>query len=217
MTVEQAVQCVWDYHQLGHELVASDAIFVLGSHDLRVADRAAELFFEGLAPLVILSGGFGNLTRHLFAAPEAELLAERVRRLGVPDAALLVENRATNTGENVQFTRALLAGRGLAVRRLIAVQKPYMERRTYATIRQQWPEVEVRVTSPRLGFADYCAVIPRDDVIHIMVGDLQRIMEYPALGYMIAQPVPEEVRAAFDQLVAAGYVRHLLAPRPGPA
>ena len=220
MTIAAAAQFVWDYHQLRHELVASDAIFVLGSHDLRVADRAAELFFAGLAPWIILSGGFGNLTRHVFAAPEADLLAARARLLGVPDAAILVENQATNTGENVRFTRQLLAARGLDVRRLIAVQKPYMERRTYATIRQQWPEVEVRVTSPRLGFQDYCAVIPRDDVIQIMVGALQRIMEYPALGYMIAQPVPAEVRAAFDVLVAAGYVRHLLPSgkgRPGAA
>jgi uncharacterized SAM-binding protein YcdF (DUF218 family) len=212
MTIEAAAQCVWDYHQMHHQLAPSDAIFALGSHDLRVADRAAELFLAGLAPWVILSGGYGNLTRDIFAAPEAELFADRARQRGVPGAAILVENRSTNTGENVRFTRQLLAARGLEVRRLIAVQKPYMERRTYATIRQQWPEVEVRVTSPRLEFPDYCAAIPRDDVIHIMVGDLQRILEYPALGYMIAQPVPAEVRAAFDRLVAAGYIRHLVSP-----
>jgi uncharacterized SAM-binding protein YcdF (DUF218 family) len=210
MTVEEAAQCVWDYHQLHHELAPSDAIFALGSHDLRVAECAADLFHQGLAPRMILSGGFGNLTRDIFAAPEAELFARIVRQRGVPEAAILVENRSTNTGENVRFTRQLLAASGLELRSLIAVQKPYMERRTYATIRQQWPEVEVRVTSPQLSFEAYCAAIPRDDVIHIMVGDLQRILEYPALGYMIAQPVPAEVRAAFDRLVAAGYVRHLL-------
>lgn len=212
MTIDEAIRCVWDYHQLHHEFAPSDAIFALGSHDLRVADRAAELYHQRLAPWVICSGGFGNLTRHLFIEPEADLFARRVGELGVPPLAVLVENQSTNTGENVRFTRKLLADRGLEIRSVIAVQKPYMERRAYATLRAQWPEVEVRVTSPRLSFEDYCVQIPREDVVNIMVGDLQRIMVYPALGFMIEQEVPAPVKEAFDLLVAAGYTRHLTKP-----
>jgi uncharacterized SAM-binding protein YcdF (DUF218 family) len=198
-------------------LAPSGAIFALGSHDLRVADRAAELYHQQMAPWVICSGGFGNLTRHLFVEPEADLFARRVGELGVPPTAVLVENQSTNTGENVRFTRKLLGDRGLEVRSVIAVQKPYMERRTYATLRAQWPEVDVRVASPRLSLEEYCATIPREDVVHIMVGDLQRVMVYPARGFMIEQEVPPRVRAAFDLLVAAGYTRHLLAaPRIHP-
>jgi len=210
LAVTEAIQRVWDYHQLHHDLSAADAIFALGSHDPRVADRAAELYHLKLAPWVIFSGGYGNLTRHRFNEPEAELFARRAGELGVPRRVMLIENRSTNTGENVKFTRELLAARGLEVRRVIAVQKPYMERRTFATLRAQWPEVEVRVTSPQLTFKDYCAEIPRDDVVHIMVGDLQRILVYPARGFMEAQEVPAGVRAAFECLVAAGYTRHLL-------
>jgi uncharacterized SAM-binding protein YcdF (DUF218 family) len=134
-----------------------------------------------------------------------------VRERGVPAAAILVENCSTNTGENVKLTRQLLAAEGLTVRSVIAVQKPYMERRTYATLRQQWPEVRVQVTSPRLSFEAYCAVLPREDVIHIMVGDLQRILVYPRRGFMIPQEVPAGVMTAFETLVQVGYRRHLLA------
>ena len=35
-------QTIWDYHQLHHPLQQADAILVLGSHDTRVAVRAAE-------------------------------------------------------------------------------------------------------------------------------------------------------------------------------
>jgi uncharacterized SAM-binding protein YcdF (DUF218 family) len=210
MPIEEAIRRVWDYHQLHHALTPAEAIFVLGSHDLRVAERAAELFHQKLAPLVICSGGFGNLTRNLFSEPEAELLARVLQKRGVPAAAILVENRSTNTGENVRFTRQLLAARGLDIHTVIAVQKPYMERRTYATIRQQWSEVNVQVTSPRLDFAAYCTTIPREDVINIMVGDLQRIILYPQRGFMIPQDVPAEVLRAFEVLKAAGYSRHLL-------
>ena len=40
-----------------------------------------------------------------------------------------------------------------------------------------------------------------------MVGDLQRILIYPAKGFQIPQVVPPEVIAAYE--AAAGYDRHL--------
>ncbi|MFN3408802.1 MAG: YdcF family protein [Limisphaerales bacterium] len=213
--VRQAAQIVWEYHLLGHELAPADLLFVLGSHDLRVAEHAADLFHRGLAPRVVLSGGFGVRQASPWAKSEAEMFADVMRSRGVPETALLLEPRSTNTGENVRFTRELLAARGLAVQSVIAVQKPYMERRTFATIRRQWPEVALLVSSPPLGFAAYCnGAIPARDVIEFMVGDLQRIIEYPKLGFMIPQEVPAPVRVAFDQLVAAGYTRHLIKPSP---
>jgi uncharacterized SAM-binding protein YcdF (DUF218 family) len=94
---------------------------------------------------------------------------------------------------------------------VIAVQKPYMERRAFATIRKQWPEIAVRVSSPPIDLLRYGNdEIPLEEVIHIMVGDLQRIMEYPRLGFMIAQDVPHGVQRAYEQLVAAGFTNHLL-------
>jgi uncharacterized SAM-binding protein YcdF (DUF218 family) len=186
-------------------------IWVLGSHDLRVADRAAELWKAGLAPRILMSGGLGNFTQGVFEKPEAELLAERAKALGVPGEALLIENRSTNCGENVAFSRELLESRGIGVERVIAVQKPYMERRTWATIRAQWPEVEVRVTSPQMTFAEYTAgEIGPDRVTTIMVGDLQRIWEYPKRGFMIEQEVPAGVREAWEVLVRAGFDGHLV-------
>ena len=207
--IQQAAQVVWDYHRLGHTLVPADLIFVLGSHDLRVAEHAADLFHRGLAPRVVLSGGLGRLTAETWARTEAETFAEVMRQRGVPETVLLLESRSTNTGENVRFTRQLLAERGVAVQSIIAVQKPYMERRAFATIRKQWPEVALRVSSPPIEFRHYPTdAIPLDEVIHIMVGDLNRIIEYPRLGFMIPQPVPDTVRHAYERLVAAGFTRH---------
>ena len=210
MKPSDAIAIIWQYHQMGHELEKADLIWALGSHDLRVADRVAELWKMNLAPVIVMSGGLGNFTEGVFEKPEAVLFAERAMELGVPEDVILIEDRSTNTGENVSFTRELLDRKKIQVERVIAVQKPYMERRTYATIAQQWPEVEVRVTSPQLSFEDYCTDVPRDDVINIMVGDLQRIMEYPKRGFMIKQEVPDAVIAAWELLVGAGYDSHLL-------
>jgi len=212
--IQSAARLVWNYHRLGHRLEPADLILALGSHDLRVAEHAADLFHRGLAPRVVLSGGLGRLTADSWTRPEAGMFAEVLRERGVPETAILLETRSTNTGENIQFTRRLLAEQGIGVGSVIALQKPYMERRTYATIRKQWPEVTAQVSSPPLDFENYANdLIPIDQVINIMVGDLQRIIEYPRLGFMIPQEVPDDVGQAYRLLIGAGYTTHLLSQR----
>jgi uncharacterized SAM-binding protein YcdF (DUF218 family) len=215
-TTRRHVETLWRFHQMGHALETSDAILVLCSHDTTVADAAARLFLDGWAPLLIFSGGLGAVTRRLWTGPEADRFAAIAAAMGVPGDRILVENRSTNTGENVRFTRQLLAERQLQPASLIVVQKPYMERRAYATVRRVWPEVRVAVTSPRIGLDDYLELAGRGplsirEVISIMVGDLQRIRLYAERGFQIPQDIPADVWAAFEALVAAGYDSHLVA------
>lgn len=209
--VDRLARILWDYHHLNHEVRAADVILVQGSHDLRVAVRGASLYLEGLAPLLVLSGGLGNLTRGMWDEPEALKFARVARRLGVPEESILIEDRSTNTGENVLFTRRLLLERDLHPSSFLLVQKPYMERRTYATFRRVWPEKDAVVTSPPISWEDYPnAEIPRERVIHIMVGDLQRIRLYPAKGFQIEQEIPNEVWDAYERLVGLGYTDNLI-------
>ena len=208
-------ETIWNYHLMKHEVAKADAILVLCSHDERVAERGAQLFLEGWAPLLIFSGGQGAITRELWDEPEAERFARIAMSLNVPRECILVEPNSTNTGENVQFTRKLLEERGLDPRKFIVVQKPYMERRAFATFRRYWPEKEVIVTSPQVSLRDYIAEysdrsLSASDVVGIMVGDLQRIKLYPTLGYQIAQDIPDEVWCAFEGLVRAGYDKYLI-------
>jgi uncharacterized SAM-binding protein YcdF (DUF218 family) len=206
---------IWHYHQMHHQLEQADAILVLCSHDKRVAERGAQLFLEGWAPLLIFSGGLGAITSAMWSEPEADQFAEIAIRLGVPKEKILIENRSTNTGENILFTRRLLAQKQIAPRKFILVQKPYMERRSFATFRRLWPEKEVLVTSPQVSFDEYLdryvsRELSRDDVISIMVGDLQRIRLYPEKGFQIPQEIPDEVWSAYEELVGAGYNQRLI-------
>jgi uncharacterized SAM-binding protein YcdF (DUF218 family) len=210
-------QLLWSYHQLHHELSHSDAILVFCSHDKAVAERGAELFLDGWAPLLVFSGGLGVITRHLWSEPEADQFAAIAVSMGVPRERILVENQSTNTGENVAFTRRLLASQGLDPRSFIVVQKPYMERRSYATFEKVWPGKHVIVTSPQVSFDAYLErysneTLTPDDVVSIMVGDLQRIRVYPDRGFQIPQEIPDEVWQAFRELVSLGYDRHLCEP-----
>lgn len=201
---------LWDYHHMQHMLQKSDCILALGSHDLRVADRAAELYLEGWAPLLVFSGGLGNLTSDIWTVPEADQFAAIAIQKGVPQSAILIENKSTNTGENITFTQKLLSAKGLNPNRFIVVQKPYMERRSYATFKKHWPEKELLVTSPQLSFEEYPTEdITMEKVINIMVGDLQRIKYYPAKGFQIAQEIPDDIWQLYEKLIAKGFDKHL--------
>src|SRR5437773_2059749 len=153
--IRSLAQKIWDYHHLNHPLAHADAILVLCSHDTIVARRGAELFLHGWAPLLIFAGGHGAITRRLWHEPEADRFAAIAIAMGVPADRILVENRSTNTGENVLFTRRLLAEKGLDPQTFIMAQKPYMERRSFATFRKVWPEKDVLVTSPQISMDEY--------------------------------------------------------------
>lgn len=43
-----------------------------------------------------------------------------------------------------------------------------------------------------------------------MVGDLQRIKEYPIKGFQIQQEIPSNVWDAYEKLVSLGYTSHLI-------
>lgn len=203
-------QVLWDYHHMQHVPEQADCIFVLGSHDRRVANRGAELYLQGWAPMLIFSGGLGNLTKDIWTETEADQFAAIAMDMGVPASAILVENESTNTGENILFTQELLQERGLDPQTFIVVQKPYMERRSYATFKKHWPDKKLLVTSPQISFQDY----PTEDisferVINVMVGDLQRIKIYPSRGFQIYQEIPDPVWNAYERLVELGFDKHL--------
>ncbi len=209
--IDQLAQTIWDYHHLNHPLAKADLILALGSNDTRVAEYAADLYLQSFAPLLMFSGNVGALTKDQFTKPEAEVFADIARAKGVPDEVILQEPESTNTGENIEFSRRILAAHGIDPTRIILVQKPYMERRAFATFRQRWPEKNVIVASPPIPFSDYPnEILPRDKVINIMVGDLQRIKFYPALGFQIAQEIPDEVWQAGETLISLGYDQHLM-------
>jgi uncharacterized SAM-binding protein YcdF (DUF218 family) len=213
--IRELAERLWDYHHMHHRLERSEVVLVLCSHDTAVAERGAQLYLEGWAPLLAFSGGLGGITKNLWSEPEAELFASIARGMGVPGSDIVVETRSTNTGENVRFTRELLAGRGVGPRSLIVVQKPYMERRAYATFKNYWPEPRVVVTSPQVSFEEYLknysnSALTEDDVVGIMVGDLQRLSVYPEKGFQIPQEIPADVWAAYEELVRAGYDKYLV-------
>lgn len=193
-----------------HEPRPCDAAIGLGSHDLGVATRTAELYRQGLFPVVVFSGGNSPTTAARFPRGEAVHYREHVLALGVPDGAILVEPEAANTGQNITLSRELLAMHGIRPKTVLLVTKPYAERRSYATARRLWPEIEVSCASEPVALDDYVKGIGDERlVVDMLVGDLQRLIEYPKRGFTVEQHVPNRVREAYEKLVAAGFTSRL--------
>jgi uncharacterized SAM-binding protein YcdF (DUF218 family) len=202
---------VWDYHQMHHSPKACSVAVGLGSHDLSVATTAVEAYLAGLVPLIVFTGANSPTTRARFPEGEAVAYQKHALALGVPSGAVLVEPNATNTGQNITYSRRLLEGAGVNVSSVLLVSKPYEQRRAYATARKLWPEVEIICASAPMDFPEYVDSIGDGRlVVDMLVGALQRLMIYPQQGFMIEQEVPEEVMAAYQRLCHAGFTSRLV-------
>jgi uncharacterized SAM-binding protein YcdF (DUF218 family) len=209
--VLEATQVLWDYHDMHHELRATEVGVGLGSHDLGVATYTAELYHQGMFPLIVFTGANAPTTVERFPRGEAIHYAEHARELGVPADAIVIESQATNTGENIVLTRAALAERAIFPKSVTLISRPYQQRRAYATCRKIWPEVDPICASLPLPLAEYIESIGDvDRVLNMLVGDTQRIDLFAQRGFAVPQPMPDNVKQAFEELVQHGYTARLL-------
>ncbi len=204
---------IWEYHHLHHLLAHADLILCFTSFDLSVPEYVAQLYKQGLAPFVLVSGKHAatGLQETNWGMTEADKFAEVMMENGVPRDKIMLEAEAVNSGENVRLSYELLERMGKIQRKIILAQKPTMERRAYATFRKFWPEenYELMVTSPPFTYEEYVGpIVDRETMINIMVGDLQRIKLYPAMGFQIPLEIPAAVWDACEKLVAAGFDKH---------
>lgn len=209
------LQDLWDYLYLAHPLEPADVIIGFGSHDLTIASRAARLYKEGWAPLILFTGYLGKGTAGVFQEPEAEVYAKIAMAKGVPAQAILIEAKATNTGENILFAREMLACQGIRPGKIIAVHKPYMTRRIWAALGRQWPETEVIVAPGNPSLDDYMDSqladgVDEKEIIDSLVGDFQRMDVYAKLGWQVSQEIPARAWESYEALVKMGYDRYIV-------
>ena len=214
-TIYQHVKTIWDYMKLDQPLSAADCIVGFGCYNEEIALRAAELYHAGFAPKVLFTGGLGRNTKEMWTQSEAERFAAIAMKAGVPEQDIILENKSTNTAENIMFTKAKLQELGMDVKKLICVHKPFMERRLHAALGVYWPEMEVVMTSPQVTIEEYIRLstaqgLDEKRVIEVLVGDFQRIEVYARLGYQLPQHIPAQVQDAFEKMVELGYTRELV-------
>ncbi len=205
------IAVLWDYHNIPNSQNKSDFILVMGSADDRVAYHAAYLYHMGYSKIFITSGGVGKVTREIYTQSEGKRFSNILINCNVPSECIIIEDKASNSGENLQFSKKILDEKELKFNIGLLVTKPYMKRRAYATAMKQWPEVKWDVSAPLISLEMY----PDDKIsmvmmINLMVGDLQRIAEYSKLGFQIEQDIPSYVWESYNFLVEQGFDKYVM-------
>ena len=214
MNYLQPLQVIWDFLCLNQEPQKADVIVGFGNFNTDIARRAAELYLQGIAPKILFTGGLGRNTEGLLPEPEAVRFAKVAIACGVPEEAIILEDKSKNTADNILFTKALLESLGVKHDHILGVHQPFMERRIQAAMGVYWPELSFSVTSPQVTIPEYLARAKEQGVsenasVSVIVGDFQRMKLYAEKGWQLPQEIPEKCWEAFRELVAMGFDRQL--------
>ncbi|PJZ79171.1 YdcF family protein [Leptospira meyeri] len=202
---------IWNFLFIQEDIQKSDLIFVLCSHDLRVAKYAIDLYKKGFANYILFSGGLNFFTKYIFPKSEAESFAELALASNIPEEKIIIENKSNNTGENILFSKHLLDSLNLKVKSIIAIQKPSMTLRIKLALDKQWNEGNFYISSPNYSLFDAShSQINLFMIINEIVGDLQRIIEYPKFGFQSETIIPDQINNAYNSLIENGYNLHLI-------
>ena len=206
-----------------------DLVVLMGSAGLESVEVAAGLQCEGVASRILVSGGIGHSTEHLEAAvrrrgldvetsgrPESHVFRDLLIRYDVPPAAIVVEDRSTNCGENADFTRRMID----EPQTLLLIQDPTMQRRTHACFERSFADLPGTTLISQAPFlpwigSDHVSSGPatpevwsRERFRSLVLGEIRRLRDDPegygprGKNFIDQVEVPAEVLAAYNHLVA---------------
>ena len=97
----------------------ADVILVPGANHPPLMEKAADLYKQGLAPYVLPSGGY----KPHVGMTEWEYLRNLAMENGIPEEAILKEEKAQHTLENARFSLEVLHSNNIVPRKVIVVCK----------------------------------------------------------------------------------------------
>src|SRR5690606_23456480 len=127
--------CIRNFMFFDTELHSSDVILIPGARQPQLMQRAAELYHQGLAPIILPSGGQSKNSE----PTEWEFLRDLGLALGVPSEAILKEDQATNTFENARNSLKVLQQAEIDAKKVLLVCKNYHARRALLTYQFVFP------------------------------------------------------------------------------
>ena len=132
----------------------ADAIFIPGGYHCELPEKAAELYKQGFAPIVIPTGKYSIVRGHMKELAsgadrytgnyrtEAEFYGDVLYQNGVPRESIFEENESEYTYQNALFTKRLLDEKGIVVKKAIIVCKAFHSRRSYMYYQREFPDTQ---------------------------------------------------------------------------
>jgi uncharacterized SAM-binding protein YcdF (DUF218 family) len=140
---------LWDFLAESDNLKAAEVTFVFGGPETKRAEKAIELYKEGVAKKILFTGRKSSFMPDVEIS-EAEFYADMAKQAGVNTADIILETLAVNTPENAVNSIKLLSEMDLQPKSFILVTAEYHMRRAYLTFKAAltWEAELIRTTVP---------------------------------------------------------------------
>lgn len=167
----------------------SDMIFIPGSGFPKLAEEAANLYHQGLAPYILPSGRYSVLNGRFAGVQEKkelydgeyetewEFLKEALKKNQVPEEHILKEDQATYTYENAIYSRKVTDSMGMEIKKAILCCKPYHARRSLLYYQLLYPDTEFYVCPIQDSDVKRENWYLTEKGIRLVFGEVQRIGE----------------------------------------
>lgn len=154
---QRAIRDISDFIFMNDAPQKSDILFIPGTSQSAVTEKAAGLYCAGYAKYVLPSGMYSG-KRGKFAAEKIDdpryagdyatdfAYCRHILMVnGVPEAAILREDRSTNTMENAAYSAAVLKELGIKIARAILCCQAFHARRAFMSYARHFPDTEILV------------------------------------------------------------------------
>ena len=167
----------------------SDVIFIPGSGFPQLAEEAAKLYHQGLAPYILPSGRYSVLNGKFAGVQEKkelydgeyetewEFLKEVLKKNHVSEEHILREDKATYTYENAIYSRKVTDCLGMEIKKAILCCKPYHARRSLLYYQLLYPETQFFVRPIQDSDVKRENWYLTEKGIRLVFGEIQRIGE----------------------------------------
>lgn len=200
--IKKDVIHLWNYLSSPEKLIYADYLLIMGCNELNFVRYAAELYKQGYARKIVATGG--NMVDNML---ESRKIVHLLCDHGIDEQDILVEEKAKNTFENLEFSKRLFK----SGERILIVHRPFCKMRAYHTALKVLADYQVGIWSPHYAFDEYVKLYHSSDrLINLLVGELYRMIMYPKLGFFGQVIIPGDVIRSYNNLVSVGYTDNLI-------
>lgn len=177
-----------------------DIVIGFGHFDPTITERCAQLYKQLSAKAILFTGGIGAGTADL-NQPEADFFFDtcRANHPDIPEENIFVENRSTNTSENILFSMDVLKAQSpnwnvaSGIKSAALVATPYRQRRVCLTFKKLLPNIVPFNLPPESSLeADRKLFESKgQNLDEMLLPELERIRTYPDKGWIVREPIPD--------------------------
>ena len=197
----EQVLMLYNWLALSEKPQKADILILFGSPNLSIADKGFELYKLGFAHYLVTAGLASMTEESGWGMPLANKYTEHLLKRGVPEQCIITQNKSMNTLEDVTFTLPMLIENEVRFNRVILINRPVYQRRSWATFRKHSPITELMNVPCDAKHPKDMSNVELFDLAGKCIREYEKLITYAVKGDIEKQPIPIEVEKAYQELL----------------